>query len=95
MVTELIHTGFGNHLAINRVLAIVSPNSAPIKRLVQEAKGRGEIIDMTSGRRTKAIIVTDTGHVILAAIAPETIASRVLASRTGGAKAGQSDDSTQ
>ncbi len=92
MTTELIHTGFGNHLAMNRVVAIISPNSAPVKRMVQEARGNGHVIDMTSGRRTKAIIVTDSSHVILVAIAPETIASRVSSSRSGSIKLGQGDD---
>ncbi|MFQ5826510.1 MAG: DUF370 domain-containing protein [Dehalococcoidia bacterium] len=92
MTTELIHTGFGNHLAMNRVVAIVSPNSAPVKRLVQEARSNGHVIDMTSGRRTKAIIVTDSSHVVLAAIAPETIASRLHSSRTGSVRVGPGDD---
>lgn len=81
MQTELLHIGFGNVLAINRVIAIVSPNSAPSKRLVQESKAGVHIIDMTSGRRTKAVLVMDTGHVVLAAIAPDTIARRVSADR--------------
>lgn len=62
-------------------MAIVSPNSAPTKRLVQECKTKGLIIDMTSGRRTKAVIVTDTGHIVLAALSPETVMSRLLTSR--------------
>lgn len=81
MQTELVHIGFGNVLAISRVVALVSPNAAPTKRLVQERKNEGMIIDMTSGRRTKAVLVMDTGHVVLAAIAPETIAGRVSARR--------------
>ncbi len=81
MQTELLHIGFGNVLAINRVVAIVSPNSAPSKRLVQESKAASRIVDMTSGRRTKAVLVMDTGHVVLAAIAPDTIARRVSADR--------------
>lgn len=83
MGTELIHMGFGNILAVNRVVAIVSPNSAPSKRMVLEARKNGLIIDMTNGRRTKAIIVMDMGCLVLAAIAPETVASRVAASRDG------------
>ena len=85
MSTELVHIGFGSILAINRVIAIISPNSAPTKRMVQEAKSGGMVIDMTSGRRTKAVLVLDSGHVVLAAIAPETIAGRVAASRGGQA----------
>jgi len=83
MVAELLHIGFSNILAVNRVIAIVSPNSAPTKRMVQEGKGKGLIIDMTNGRRTKAAIVLDNGHLVLAAIAPETIAGRLAASRVG------------
>jgi hypothetical protein len=83
MVTELVHVGFGNVVAMNRVLAIVSPNSAPTKRMIQEGKSKGVIIDMTSGRRTKAVLVTDSGYIILAALSPETIASRLQASRAG------------
>ncbi len=81
MVIELIHIGFGNILAMNRVIAIASPNSAPIKRTIQEGKEKGLLIDMTSGRRTKAVIFTDSEHVILAALAPETIAGRLQAGR--------------
>lgn len=83
MVTELVHVGFGNVVAMNRVLAIVSPNSAPTKRMIQEGKNKGVIIDMTSGRRTKAVLVTDSGYIILAALSPETIASRLQSSRAG------------
>jgi regulator of extracellular matrix RemA (YlzA/DUF370 family) len=85
MNTELVHIGFGNILAVNRVIAITSPNSAPTKRMVQEARKGGMVIDMTSGRKTKAVLVLDSGHVVLAAIAPETIAGRVTASRGGQA----------
>lgn len=81
MTTELIHVGFGNVLAINRVLAMASPNSAPTKRLVQESKGKGMLIDMTNGRKTKAVLIMDSGHIVLAAIAPETIAGRLITSR--------------
>jgi len=82
MVIELIHIGFGNILAMNRVIAIASPNSAPTKRTIQEGRNKGLLIDMTSGRRTKAVIFTDSGHIILAALAPETIAGRLQVSRT-------------
>jgi len=83
MVTELIHIGFGNILAMNRIIAIASPNSAPTKRTIQEGKNKGLLIDMTSGRRTKAVIFTDSGHIVLAALAPETIGGRLQASRGG------------
>jgi len=82
MYPELVHIGFGNILAMNRIIAMASPNSAPTKRIVQEVRNKGLLIDMTSGRRTKAVIFTDSGHVVLAALAPETISGRLQASRT-------------
>ena len=81
MSIELVHIGFNNIIAVNRVIAIASPNSAPIKRTIQEGRNKGLLIDMTNGRRTKAVIATDSGHIILAALAPETIAGRLQASR--------------
>ena len=93
MIMELVHIGFGNILAINRVIAIVSPNSAPIKRTIQEGKNKGLLVDMTNGRRTKAVIIADSGHIILAALAPETIAGRLQASREDSVlRLGQSDE---
>ena len=83
MSIELIHIGFVNIMAMNRAIAIASPNSAPTKRTIHEGKTNGLVIDMTSGRRTKAVIFTDSGHIILAALAPETISSRLHASRNG------------
>jgi len=83
MATELVHIGFGNIIAMNRILAIGSPNSAPSKRTIQEGRNKGRLIDMTNGRRTKALIITDSGHIILAALAPETIAGRLQAGRGG------------
>ena len=76
MSIELVHVGFNNIILINRVIAIASPNSAPTKRTIQEGRNKGLLIDMTNGRRTKAVIITDSGHVILSALTPETIASR-------------------
>lgn len=76
MVAELVHIGFGNIVAMNKVIAISSPNSAPTKRIIQESRTKGLLIDLTNGRRTKAVIYTDSGHIILAALAPETITSR-------------------
>ncbi len=81
MTIELVHIGFGNIVVINRVIAIASPNSAPTKRTIQEAKSKGLLIDMTNGRRTKAVVVTDSGHIILAALTPETITGRLQISR--------------
>jgi regulator of extracellular matrix RemA (YlzA/DUF370 family) len=83
MDTELIHVGFGNVLAVNRVIAMVSPNSAPTKRMIQQGRNDGILVDMTNGRRTKAVMIMDSGQIVLAAIAPETIAGRVAATRGG------------
>lgn len=76
MSIELVHVGFNNIIVMNRVIAIASPNSAPTKRTVQEGKNKGLLIDLTNGRRTKAVIIDDSGHVILSALTPETIAGR-------------------
>lgn len=73
---KLINIGFGSMVSDARVLTIVAPDSAPIKRVVQEARERGMLIDASYGRKTKAVILMDTDHVILSAIAPETIAER-------------------
>ena len=83
MGIELVHIGFNNMLAMNRVIAIASPNSAPTKRTIQDGRTKGLLIDMTNGRRTKAVIIADSGHVILAALAPDTIAGRL---QTGSPK---------
>ena len=91
--TELVHIGFGNILVMNRVIAMALPNSAPTKRAIQEGKNKGLLIDMTNGRRNKVVIFTDSGHVILAALAPETIAGRLQASRmSSGLKLEPSDE---
>jgi extracellular matrix regulatory protein A len=74
--TELIHVGFDNHLALNRVVAVAAPGSAPVKRMVQRGKETQHAIDLTSGRRTKAVVVLDNDWVALIAITPETFASR-------------------
>ena len=81
MAIEAVHVGFSNVLVMNRVIAIASPNSAPTKRIIQEARSKGLLIDMTNGRRTKAVIFTDSGHIILVALAPETIMGRLQATR--------------
>ena len=77
MRVSLINIGFGNIVAGNRVIAIVSPESAPIKRVIQEARERGMLIDATYGRRTRAVIITDSDHIILSAIQPETVSHRL------------------
>ena len=73
---KLINIGFGNIVSANRLVAVVSPDSAPIKRIIQDAKQKGNLVDATYGRRTRAVIIMDTDHVILSAIQPETIAGR-------------------
>lgn len=87
MVTELIHVGFENHLALNRVVAVATPSSAPVKRMIQRGKEERHIIDLTSGRRTKAVAVLDNDWVALLAITPETFAGRVGAQRHADAGA--------
>jgi len=77
MSIKLINIGFGNIVSGNRVIAMVSPESAPIKRIITEARERGMLIDATYGRRTRAVIITDSDHVILSAVQPETVAHRL------------------
>lgn len=74
---QLINIGFGNMVSSDRIISIVSPESAPLKRIVQEAKDEKKAIDATFGRRTRAVIMMDSGHVILSAVQPETIAGRL------------------
>ena len=74
---KLINIGFGNMVSASRLLAVVGPESAPIKRIIQDVRDRGELIDATYGRRTRAVLIMDSGHVILSAIQPETIAGRM------------------
>ncbi|MGI6486796.1 MAG: DUF370 domain-containing protein [Syntrophomonadaceae bacterium] len=77
MEIKLVNIGFGNIVAANRIIAIVSPESAPIKRIVQEAREKGVLVDATYGRRTRAVIIVDSGHIILSAVQPETVANRL------------------
>lgn len=81
MDIQLINIGFGNIVCANRVVSIVSPESAPIKRIISDAKEQGKLVDATYGRRTRAVIITDSGHVILSAIQPETVAHRFVLDR--------------
>ena len=74
---KLINIGFGNMVSASRLIAIVSPESAPIKRIIQDARDKGTLIDATYGRRTRAVIVTDSDHIILCAVQPETVAGRL------------------
>jgi hypothetical protein len=81
MDMQLINIGFGHIVCANRVVAIVSPESAPIKRIVTDARDRGQLVDATYGRRTRAVIITDSSHIILSAIQPETVAHRFVLSK--------------
>ncbi|MDQ0253779.1 regulator of extracellular matrix RemA (YlzA/DUF370 family) [Evansella vedderi] len=78
MDIRLINIGFGNIVSANRIISIVSPESAPIKRIINEARERNMLIDATYGRRTRAVIIADSDHVILSAVQPETVAQRVF-----------------
>ena len=79
---KLVNIGFGNMVSVDRIIGVVSPESAPIKRILSDARERGKLVDATYGRRTRAVIIADSGHIILSAIQPETVANRI---------AGQSD----
>ena len=86
MSNVLLNIGYGNVVVASRVVSIVSPQSAPMKRLREEAAGRGKLVDATQGRRTRSIIVTDSDHIILSAINPDTIASRLALEDSLGAE---------
>lgn len=77
MTIKLINIGFGNIISANRMISIVSTESAPIKRMIQDARDRGMLIDATYGRRTRAVVVMDSDHIILSAVQPETVAHRL------------------
>lgn len=76
MSIKLINIGFGNIVSANRIIAVVNPESAPIKRLIQESRDKGLLIDATYGRRTRAVIITDSQHVVLTPVQPETVGNR-------------------
>ena len=78
MSIQLLNIGFGNMVSANRVMAIISPESAPIKRMVQDARDKGLLIDATYGRKTRAVLVMDSGQIVLSAIHPETVAHRLV-----------------
>ena len=82
MTMKFINIGFGNMVSVGRIVAIASPESAPIKRLVQDAKEDGRVIDVSCGRRTRAVIITDSEHIILSAIQTETITNRLSGDET-------------
>ena len=79
MDIKLVNIGFGNIVAANRIISIISPESATIKRIIQEARDKGMLVDATYGRRTRAVVVVDSGHIILSAVQPETVANRLVA----------------
>ena len=89
MAMKLVNIGFGNMVSADRLLAVVSPDSAPIKRLTQEVRENGLLIDASFGRKTKAVLVMDSGHVILSALQPETISARLNGKET---PAGDTED---
>ena len=74
---KLVNIGYGNSIAENRIVAVVSPDSSPVKRIISDAKEKGLLIDATYGRKKKSVIVTDSTHVVLSAVSPETISGRV------------------
>lgn len=82
---KLINIGFGNMVNAERIVAVVSPDSAPIKRIIREAEDKGTLINATYGRRTRAVIVTDSDHIVLSALQTETVASRLGAETSGEA----------
>jgi regulator of extracellular matrix RemA (YlzA/DUF370 family) len=88
---KLVNIGFGSAIAAGRILAVVSPESAPIKRVIQEARDRSMLIDASYGRRTRAVLLMDTDHVILSAIGPETIAGRIDEKYTPGEPDGEEE----
>lgn len=92
MGIKLINIGFGNIVSANRLVAIVSPDSAPIKRIIHDAQDRGMLIDATYGRRTRAVIITDSEHVVLSAVQPETVAHRIEAAENAVPDADEGGD---
>lgn len=90
MKTPLVNIGFGNVIAASRIVAVVSPGSAPLRKLREEARGRGKMIDATEGKKVRALIVTDSDHIVLSAINVETIVQRI-----SGAKGEAGDDAKE
>lgn len=79
---KLVNIGYGNMMAVGRLVAVVSPEAAPIRRMIQEARDSGQVVDATCGHKTRAVIVTDSGHVILSPLLPETVAARIDGRKT-------------
>ena len=75
---QLVNIGYGNMVASGRVVAVVAPEAAPVRRMIQDARDAGSLIDATYGRRTRAVIIADSGHIILSAIQPETVSNRII-----------------
>jgi regulator of extracellular matrix RemA (YlzA/DUF370 family) len=88
-MVKLVNIGFGSIVSANRIIAIVSPGSAPIKRVVQEAREQGKLVDATYGRRTRAVVLTDSDHVILCAVQPETVAHRLTGKQSQSGRDGE------
>ena len=83
---KLINIGFGNMISASRVLAIISPESAPIKRIISDVRERGQLVDATYGRRTRSVLIADSDHVILSAVQPETIVGRIAGKEDASAR---------
>ncbi len=81
---KLINIGYGNVVVAGRIIAVISPESAPVKRIIQDARDKGNLIDATYGRRTRAVIITDSEHIILSSVQPETVAGRLEDSEEAG-----------
>ena len=92
---RLINVGFNNMIAADRVIALITPDSSPAKRLIQEARENGRVLDCTCGRKTRCVVVTDSDHVILSAIQPETIAGRVMSDTEKENRASDDSDETE
>ena len=89
---KLINIGYGNMVSAGRVVVVVSPESAPIKRMIQDARDGGNLIDATYGRRTRAVIVADSGHIILSAIQPETVSNRIIGASDASVQSEETED---
>lgn len=79
---RLVNIGFGNMVSAQRLISVIGPDSAPVKRMVQEAREAGELIDATYGRRTRAVLIMDSGHIVLSALQPETVSARISGKET-------------
>lgn len=89
---KLVNIGYGNMVSVDRIVAIVSPESAPIKRMIQDARENGTLIDATYGRKTRAVVIADSGHIVLSAIQPETVGSRITGDDMSAGDTEQEDD---